>query len=522
MLTATAPLCVHAPTGARTWVRWAALGVVALWAAGCRDVEPPYHGPTWEQLDKRPTPPWFTQAKFGVFIHWGVYSVPAWGAPGKYAEWYWHDVMDNHPHNVWREFHDRMYGHGFDYMDFAPRFSAELFDASAWADVLARSGARYVVLTTKHHDGYCLWPSAEANRTWGRPWNSVDVGPHRDLVAEVAEAVRARGMRFGAYYSLYEWFNPLIRRPLRYVHQHMIPQFKDMVRRYKPSLIFADGEGLLNSRQWRSEELIDWLFTQPELKDEIAINDRWGNDTRGVHGGYHTTEYAAGLSQGTHPWEESRGMAFSYGYNRAETADDYRSAHELLVMLADMVSRGGNLLLDIGPTADGRIPALMQDRLLAMGRWLKINGEAIYNTTMALRSCQWSAGRRPAQTYGGVRVPYRVMDQVGTQPKDGVAVRQLFFTRGPQAVYALAPVWPGHHLTLRGFAARAGARVTLLGSTAALTHRVEGSEVVVDLLPAVAAGFAGQAVYVFRLSGFDMLPEPSVAAGLVQDAGAPP
>src|SRR5690606_33462146 len=148
--------------------------------------------------DQRPTPEWFLDAKFGVFIHWGVYSVPAWGERGEYAEWYWHNIRSSSGDKAaWREVHDKTYGADFDYMDFAPRFTAELFDAEQWADRLVRAGVRYVVPTSKPYAGFALWPRAEASRPWGRPWNAAEIGPHRDLLGELARATRARGLHFG-------------------------------------------------------------------------------------------------------------------------------------------------------------------------------------------------------------------------------------------------------------------------------------------------------------------------------------
>jgi len=333
--------------------------------------------PTWESLDQRPCPAWFDEAKFGIFIHWGVYSVPAWAPKGRYAEWYWH-AMQNKEGPTW-QFHVRSYGEDFRYQDFAPLFKAEMFAPEQWADLFARSGARYVVLTSKHHDGFCLWPSAQA---WN--WNSVDVGPHRDLVGELSEAVRARGLRMGLYYSLYEWYHPLYLTDVRrYVDEHMLPQLKDVVRRYQPRLLFADGEWEHPSEVWRSAEFLAWLFNESPVREEVVVNDRWGKETRGRHGGYYTSEYGGHTSATLgpeHKWEENRGMGASFGYNRNEDLFDYCPATELIRLLIDTVSRGGNLLLDVGPTADGRIPVIMQERLVQIGEWLKVNGEGIYAT----------------------------------------------------------------------------------------------------------------------------------------------
>ncbi len=374
-----------------------------------------------------------------MFIHWGVYSVPAWGKVGEYAEWYWNHISDKKPDNVWWQFHEKNYGADFDYKDFAPLFKAELFDAEQWASLFERAGIKYVVPTSKHHEGFCLWPSAEASKTWGRPWNAVEIGPKRDLMGELSTATRAHGMKFGFYYSLYEWYNPLWQTDrARYVAEHMTPQFKDVVTRYKPAIIFSDGEWDMPSSDWKSEELLAWLFNESPCKDEVVVNDRWGKECRHKHGGYWTTEYAAGLKDGSHPWEESRGMAYSYGLNRAERIDDYKTGREFILTLIDLVSRGGNLLLDIGPAGDGTIPPIMEQRLLEIGDWLKVNGEAIYGTRFAGRSCQWSEGKRPDQQFGEYMVKYNLMEQVGQQPKNGIACKQVFFTKKPDALYAIS------------------------------------------------------------------------------------
>lgn len=469
------------------------------------------YAPTWESLDARPTPEWFLDAKFGVFIHWGVYSVPAWGKPGEYAEWYWYRLHSDKPEDaVWREFHAANYGADFPYPEFAPRFTAELFDADQWADLFARSGVRYVVPTSKHHEGFALWPSAEASRTWGRPWNAVEIGPRRDLLGELATATRARGLKFGFYFSLYEWFNPLWQRDrTRYVEEHLFPQFKDVVTRYAPAIIFSDGEWDLPAAAWRSEELLAWLFNESPSRDHVVVNDRWGSDTRHRHGGYWTTEYAAGLQDDSHPWEESRGMAYSYGLNRAERATDYKSTRELILILVDLVSRGGNLLLDIGPAADGTIPPLMEERLLELGAWLRVNGEAIYGTRFAGRACQWTEGVRPDQAYGEYRVDYPLLEQVGQTPRDGRAVKQVFFTRKPDALYAITAGWPGRELVLRHVDVPEHPVVTLLGHPDRLPARVDGDALVIRLPDFGPEEAPCQHAFALKIERATLRPEPT-------------
>jgi alpha-L-fucosidase len=348
--------------------------------------------PTWESIDKRPVPTWFTDAKFGIFIHWGLYSVPSWAPTdknlhvySKYAEWYWYRFLSDTGAvgKAFRYYHNTTYGEQFKYQDFADQFRAELFKPDQWADLFTASGAKYVVLTSKHHEGFTLWPSRES---WN--WNSVDVGPHRDLAGDLIKAVKAKGLRMGYYYSLYEWFSPLYKTDVnRYVNEHMLPQMKDLVNRYHPDIFWTDGEWDHPSHVWKSTEFLAWLYNESPVKEQVVVNDRWGKETRSKHGGIYTTEYDlvhdANTSGSTieHPWEECRGIGSSFGLNRAETLDDYSTSEQLIHVLIDKVARGGNLLLDIGPAADGTIPVIMQQRLLDMGQWLKVNGEAIYGTT---------------------------------------------------------------------------------------------------------------------------------------------
>ncbi|MCK5861647.1 MAG: alpha-L-fucosidase, partial [Candidatus Hydrogenedentes bacterium] len=224
--------------------------------------------PTWESLDTRPNPQWFEDAKFGIFIHWGVYSVPAWGPKERYSEWYWHDMEDKKGKT--RAFHNKTYGEDFQYQDFAPLFKAEMYDPDLWADIFKRSGAKYVVLTSKHHEGFSLWPD---DNNWN--WNARDVGPHRDLLGDLTKSVRDAGLRMGYYYSLYEWFNPVYQKDIhRYVDEYMLPQLKDLVERYKPDLIWPDGEWGHPATTWRSTEFLAWLFNESSAPKDIAINDR--------------------------------------------------------------------------------------------------------------------------------------------------------------------------------------------------------------------------------------------------------
>jgi alpha-L-fucosidase len=386
-------------------------------------------------------PQWFDEAKFGIFIHWGVYSVPAFAHPKSeigesYGEWYWNHMQEKNG-ATWK-FHQAHYGANFQYQDFAGQFRADMFDPNEWAELFVKSGGRYVVLTSKHHEAFCLWPCPAS---WN--WNSMDVGPYRDLGGDLGCAVVDHGLKMGFYYSLYEWYNPLYHGDLaKYVSDRMIPQMKDLVERYRPSILCTDGEWEHPGSEWRSEDFLAWLFSESSVRDSVVVNDRWGKDTCGKHGGFYTSEYqdSEGKPMGpAHKWEENQGIGKSFGYNRAENASDYKSAAQLVDLLVDSVSRGGNFLLDIGPTADGRIPAIMQEWLLQLGAWLQLNGEAIYGTH-----------------------PWRQTSESG-----------VHYTAKDDAVYAIVEVWPQHELRLTAPHATAKTAVTLLGNQTPLEWHAE-------------------------------------------------
>jgi alpha-L-fucosidase len=213
------------------------------------------------------------------------------------------------------------------------------------------------------------------------------------------------------------------------------------------------------------------------------------------------------MKDDSHPWEESRGMGHSYGYNRAESIDDYRPARELIFTLIDLVSRGGNFLLDIGPTGDGRIPVIMQQRLLEIGDWLRVNGQAIYGTRFAGRDCQWSEGKRPGQEYGEYMVKYNLMEQVGQEPKNGVAVKQVFFTRKPDALFAITPGWPGDTLVLRDLRLPHRPTVTLLGYAEPLEYSISGRNLTIRTPRFAPDEAPSRHAFAFKITGAEVLPE---------------
>lgn len=425
---------------------------------------------SWESLNKRALPTWFTDAKFGIFIHWGLYSVPAWatnsnadGFGSNYAEWYW-ERLNNATLKIHKEFtafHTSTYGPNFKYQDFAPRFTCELFDPAKWADIFKNAGARYVVLTSKHHDGYAMWPSAQS---WN--WNAVDIGPRRDLAGELTDAVKKEGLHMGFYYSLYEWYNPLYLQDVhKYVDQHMLPQLKDLVTRYKPDIVWPDGEWNHSDTVWRSREFLQWLYNESPVKNTVVTNDRWGSGRD--KGGFNTSEYGSGKSGLDKPWEECRGIGESFGYNRNENLEQYASSKQLVHQLIDIVSRGGNLLLNIGPAADGTIPVIMQQRLQDIGDWLKVNGESIYGTTA------WKDA--PKSLPGG-----------------------LYFTRKGKDLYMIVTSWKNE---ISAVGLPAVKSVTMPGYKGKIRYKQKAGKLVITAPALSPADNPSQFAWVYKLEG---------------------
>lgn len=455
--------------------------IVTLWSFTVRGQN---YQPNWESLDKRPVPQWFEDSKFGIFIHWGVYSVPSWGPTGdsigvydKYSEWYWNKLLNtgSKVNKYFTRFHLKTYGPNFKYQDFAPMFKAELFNPDSWASLFKKAGAKYVVLTSKHHEGFTLWPSAQS---WN--WNSVDIGPHRDLCGDLTAAVKKEGLHMGFYYSLYEWYNPVYANDLPdYVDNHMIPQMKDLVTRYTPDILWTDGEWDKPSKEWKSEEFLSWLYNDSPVKEKVVVNDRWGSETRSRHGGIFTTEYGLigekeGIDESNmNPWEECRGIGTSFGYNRTEDLDSYSSCEDLIKLLVSTVSAGGNLLLDIGPAADGTVPVIMQQRLLEIGKWLDVNGEAIYGSRAFLKN----------------------KNDVKINPE---ANKTIFFTKKGRSLYVICLDWPDKNIVLEGLRPAGPLEVSMLGSAARVGIKRSGTGI--QIIPPQLSPDNYQPAYIFKLN----------------------
>jgi len=417
-----------------------------------------YH-PDLASVNSHPLPDWFDAAKFGIFIHWGLYSIPAFAPRGQdyaerllkgdlafgespYAEWYQNSLrIEGSPV---QQYHAKTYGADFRYEKFAPLFNEQIhnWDPGAWAGQFARAGAGYVVLVTKHHDGFLMWNSRHSNPRTPN-WQAS-----RDIAGELSRAVNAQGMKMGFYYSsLLDWsFTPApitslaelfagsdtSQEYLAYIENHWL----ELIERYDPWILWSDigcppgidlprlfahyynrkPEGVVNDR-WM--QLPKFLFNRPGrfiLTKMLAGMDP-SRQPKPAHCDFVTPEYATLDHIEAKKWETCRGIGNSFGYNQFESAGDYQKAEDLIRLLADVVSKNGNLLLNVGPLPDGSIPPLQAQALDGMGSWLKVNGEAIYSTH------PWVRFTDP--TENGAEVRYTSRDRtlyiiIMQRPADGI------------------------------------------------------------------------------------------------------
>ena len=445
--------------------------------------------PTFDSVSQHQVPAWFHNAKLGIFIHWGLYSVPAfapnagelseilasgnwakWFANNPYAEWYMNSYrIDGSPT---QQYHRAKYGPGFNYAEFAPMFNraVEQWDPDAWARLFQQINARYVVLTTKHHDGFLMWPSQTPN-PFMQKYHAT-----RDLVGELGTAVRGQGLHMAYYYSGgIDWtFNPQIvqhitdlglatpQQPdyVAYANAH----WRELIDRYQTAILWNDiaypratnlNELFAEYYNKMPDGVVNNRFTQKFAMDNIGIV----SDT---HFDFETPEYTSFSEIRTKKWESCRGIGASFGYNAMEGPEQYQSVENLVRSFVDIVSKNGNLLLNIGPMADGTIPALQLERLLGLGQWLDTNGDALFDTR-----------------------PWLVAEG---KTDGGVAVR---FTQKDDSLYATLLDTPASaQFVLSDLQATAATTVRVLGQPAPATWRQREDGILVELaapLPAAPA-----------------------------------
>ncbi|KAF3019828.1 hypothetical protein E8E14_013034 [Neopestalotiopsis sp. 37M] len=377
----------------------------------------PYES-TYESIFSHESPDWFNNAKFGIFIHWGLYSIPAWGNTGSnetYAEWYWWN-LNGGPDTSDRtyEYHLENYGPDFVYDDFIANFSTTGFDAKDWVDLFADAGATYFVHVSKHHDGYALFdlPANVSNRT------SVALFPHRDFIQETFAAAETYQPQLhrAVYYSLPEFFhpdyepygfgrwpggnatNPFTNETLPYAGYVPIDDYvRDLILPEMQTLASLGTEIMwcdIGGPNLTTEFAAEWYNDAIAQNRQVVMNNRCG-----VPGDFDTPEYATISVTQQRKWESSAGSRytfvlnvanansyrtvdpFSYGYNRATPPEGYMNASTIITNLVDIVSKNGNYLLDIGPVGNGSVVDIEAQHLRQAGAWIKDHGEAIFNTT---------------------------------------------------------------------------------------------------------------------------------------------
>lgn len=475
------------PARRSLWTLMLLLAAITLLAATAtsqfRTSPPEKYEPDWMSLRRHAVPKWFEDAKFGIFIHWGLYSVPAWAPTLKgpkqeidwvkfvadpqrwfrenpYAEWYLNS-MNIKDSPTWKH-HMETYGEKFQYLDFIPTFNREVrkWNPRDWAELFKEVGARYVVLTSKHHDGFTLWPSSVHNPN-RRPDQQ---GADRDIVGDLTKAVRAQGLKMGLYYSGgldWSFVGPPIRifpdlfshvpQSEEYAH-YADAQWRELIDRYQPSVLWNDI-----SYPKKGDVLHLFADYYNRVQDGM-INDRFQVE----HSDYTTPEYTQYGKIVEKKWETCRGLGFSFGYNQAEGPEQVLAADELVRLLVDIVSKNGNLLLNIGPKADGTIPEIQVERLRALGQWLRLNGEAIYETRPWVRA----EGRT----------------------SDGVGIR---FTQRGDSVYVILLDKPkSREITIESLWADAGTKIQMLGAGDDLRWSRSGKDLSLTLPEQLSGSYA--------------------------------
>jgi len=469
------------------------------------------YAPTWESIAKNyRTPEWFRDAKFGVFIHWGLYSVP-----GRQSEWYPRHMYGTDSMIAW---HRDTYGpqDQFGYKDFIPLFTCEKFDADAWATLFKKAGIRYVMPTAEHHDGFALWDSALTK------WNARAMGPHRDLIGELAVATRKQGLKFGVsnhriehfdfiqpkaglatdlndprwadFYSVADRSEPA---RLRFLNDWLARNF-ELIDKYQPDLIYYDNG--VNAR------------TYDPLKLRVAAYyfnraNQWGKQ---VSFATKSQAFLAGsildFERGhasdirSDAWQTDNTIHHRWGYLEITL---YRNAGQIVRELVDNVSKNGNLLLNIAPKADGTIPAEQVAILLDIGAWLDVNGEAIYGTRPWTR---FGEGPSRLENKGNLDEEARIhREAVGDLWLPAYTAKDIRFTKKGDTLYAILMHWTSREIVITSLAtgvAPAGKieKVELLGYGKTLKFSQDSEGLKIELPATPPCDHA----YAFKITGLKL------------------
>ena len=401
---------------------------------------------------------WWRDATFGMFIHWGLYSVPAGYYHGEPVEGIGEWIMDHAAIPV------------AEYEEFATEFNPARFDAEEWVRIAKNAGMKYIVITSKHHDGFSLWDSKVSD------YDVVDSTPYgRDLLAQLRDACEEAGIKLCFYHSIMDWHHPDAQAPHypdynshkvnpefpRYFENYLKPQIKELITRYRPHVMWYDGEWI---PEYTHEMGVGLYNFNRRLNPDLIINNRidkgrqgmkgMNSDDRQYAGDFGTPEQEILDGTSSFDWESCMTMNDTWGYKKDD--HNWKSAETLIHNLADIAAKGGNYLLNVGPTAEGLIPEPSVERLAEMGAWLRVNGEAIYATE------------------GGQ--PYH----------EGDSIRYIR-SKDSATTYAITLEWPGSTLSLEHVHPRAGGQVNLLGHDKPLAWELQAGTTVIHLPPELQA-----------------------------------
>jgi alpha-L-fucosidase len=456
---------------------------------GGKEIPPGPYQPTWDSIRANyKTPEWFLDGKFGIYFHWGLYSVPA-----RQSEWYVRYIYGGNA-GIMRD-HVAKYGplDKFGYKDFIPMFKAEKFNPDEWVALFKKAGARYMMAMAEHHDGFSMWDSA-LNK-----YNAKAMGPKRDLVGELAVAARRQGLKFGASNHSFEHFS-FIRPPgpevktdlydpewadfysvadrsqaahLKFLDLWVAKNF-ELIDKYQLDMLWFDNGQ--NGRVWDPLKLrvAAYLYNRAaQWGKQVSISTKSDAYLAGSIRDYERQGRILPRELKPFPWQVDDPIGSKFGYVEEI---QYKDAALLVRRLIDCVSMNGNYLLNISPKADGTIPQEQQDRLLAMGRWLEVNGDAIYGTRPWTRYGEGPYHDAPAAAARGADDP----------PSEAYSGKEIRFSTKGETLYAIVTDWPGEQAVITSLATGASSlpagkieKVELLGHSGALafTQDAEGLKV---------------------------------------------
>ncbi len=440
--------------------------------------------PTAESIDSHQAPEWLQDAKFGMFIDWGLWSVAGW-APKKssgpmYPDWYENNMYTD---SATVKYHEMNWGKGFDRDDFIPLFTASAYNPESLVKMAGEAGMKYIIPFCKHHSGFCLWPSSFTQRDAG------DMGPRRDLIKPLVESCRGQGMKFGFYFSVEEWEYPIINengameirlwggktKPYTkdlekkltgkiavkdFTQNYIVPQATEFIDKYDPDILWYDGEWDDTAINLQSYNIAAYFYNHAQGRKEVAVNDRYGFDDQGKtlrfrRGDIFTSEFHENDDKldkiKGHAWEANRGISQSFGFNWQDTNDNVISTSEFVKMFVNIVSNGGNLLLIVNLDGEGALPKLQENRLRDIGKWLQVNGEGIYGT----------------RTYS-------------TKTEGQISYTQ---TKDHKTVFAISSEWPGKKINLKSVNPKKDSKIYLLGVKESLNWHYEQKDGLTIELP---------------------------------------